>query len=427
MERVDASFPWSDPSSLDPQIEVVAPDGYLYQNLVRFNDAPGVDFNATITNAVLPSTGIYVVLAETARGAGAYRLTFSFGAVAPASPEDRVIPVAGNWVTAPVSSMLTSWAALLDPRGHPISGANLTFASTAAPGDAGALQFLSAPQTVSAPNGTASVQTRLTGFGRVRFAPTFDEPFALPPADAGDEPLPASRVSTQSARPLYSPVAVRPFTVGRFDGESLWLDAPSFERLPLASFPGRTTETPGSGRARSSLSSYVEGSTSVAPQPYGPEQEARVSLPVGRVRAGTLQPTSCQDGLGFQAFAVDPAAQVLGPLTVSLEDLTPRSGESSPNGPVGDDGIWGHRVEKEIRLRVTVRDASGAEPLYPVLVSMAVGGRAAGMLILDPDGARLECPVATFVWHERDASGTIIARQRRRRLPARDPGRIPGP
>jgi acyl-CoA reductase-like NAD-dependent aldehyde dehydrogenase len=31
-----------------------------------------------------------------------------------------------------------------------------------------------------------------------------------------------------------------------------------------------------------------------------------------------------------------------------------------------------------------------------------------GVLILDSDGARIECRRASFIWHERDAGGVMI-------------------
>ncbi|MCJ7440262.1 MAG: hypothetical protein MUO25_01595, partial [Thermoanaerobaculaceae bacterium] len=50
------------------------------------------------------------------------------------------------------------------------------------------------------------------------------------------------------------------------------------------------------------------------------------------------------------------AAQVNPPYTVTLTDLTPPTGGSTPNGLVGVEGIHGHRVEKVIRLRIQIRD-----------------------------------------------------------------------
>lgn len=44
-----------------------------------------------------------------------------------------------------------------------------------------------------------------------------------------------------------------------------------------------------------------------------------------------------------------------------------------------------------------------------MLVHLKLGGPRPGRLILDPDGNRVECEQASFLWHERDAEGRIIA------------------
>ena len=409
MERVDSSVPWSDPSSLDPQLEVVAPDGFIYGNLARFNDRPGVDFNATITNASLPKTGLYVILAETARGSGAYRLSFSFSSLAPASPEDRVIPAAGNHFTGHVGDAITAWAQVLDPRGHPLSGASLSFQQVVDPGDAGTVQFTPGANVESSSSGVAAVNATLTSFGRARFAPSLQQTFAAPAAEGLELPALSAEARPDEQIPLYPAVAMRPFAIGAFDGDLLEVESSRFERFPLAPRRARSgpiEETPAAGGVRS-LASSARASTQA--QAYGPEDEARGEVPVARFEQPGLSATSCQDGLRFHAFAVLPSAQINAPLSVTLEDLTPSTGQETPNGPVGDKGIYGHRIEKEIRLRIRVHDASGNEPDYPVLVSLSVGGRAAGQLILDPDGSRIECPTATFIWHERDANGVIVA------------------
>ena len=116
--------------------------------------------------------------------------------------------------------------------------------------------------------------------------------------------------------------------------------------------------------------------------------------------------TTCSPAT-FTAAGV--SATVNAPFTVTLRDLTPGSGQSSPDVPLSTSaGITGHRVTKEIRLKLTVLDASQQEPTYPVLVTMALAGSAPGSLILDPDGARVRCRQARFLWHERDALGNLL-------------------
>jgi hypothetical protein len=107
------------------------------------------------------------------------------------------------------------------------------------------------------------------------------------------------------------------------------------------------------------------------------------------------------------------------PFTVTVTDLSPSTGQSVANGPVDlATGIHGHRVTKadgtpnEIRLTIDIKDSTGNAPDYPVLVDLSlatVWTIRPGTIILDPDGARLECPNASFIWHERDAQGNIVA------------------
>ncbi len=72
LERVDTSKPWEHPDSLDPDIQLVAPDGFVYQNLVALDNQPSVDLNASLHGAVVPLSGMYVLYAETSRGFGDY-------------------------------------------------------------------------------------------------------------------------------------------------------------------------------------------------------------------------------------------------------------------------------------------------------------------------------------------------------------------
>ncbi len=60
-------------------------------------------------------------------------------------------------------------------------------------------------------------------------------------------------------------------------------------------------------------------------------------------------------------------------------------------------------------MKLDIADATGVAPTYPVLVHLSVAGPFHGKLILDPDGNRVECDQASFLWHERDAQGNIIA------------------
>jgi hypothetical protein len=46
-------------------------------------------------------------------------------------------------------------------------------------------------------------------------------------------------------------------------------------------------------------------------------------------------------------------------------------------------------------------------PNYPVLIGLAVGGPRHGQVILDPEGNRIVCDRATFLWHEYDQNGNV--------------------
>lgn len=80
-----------------------------------------------------------------------------------------------------------------------------------------------------------------------------------------------------------------------------------------------------------------------------------------------------------------------------------RAGHGDPSRQVERSSTDGHRIEKTIRLKLGIKDSGGAEPTYPVLVQMAVGGPRHGTLNLDPDGSALECTQVAFLWHDRDA------------------------
>lgn len=121
-----------------------------------------------------------------------------------------------------------------------------------------------------------------------------------------------------------------------------------------------------------------------------------------------MQITSC--GQSFFVDGIVPAGTVLHPpFAATLTDLTPPTAGGPANGEVGAGGVHGHRIEKDVRLKLEITDATGSEPTYPVLVQLALGGPRPGQVILDPDGARIACDVAAFTWHDRDDAGTLIA------------------
>ena len=118
--------------------------------------------------------------------------------------------------------------------------------------------------------------------------------------------------------------------------------------------------------------------------------------------------TSC--GQTTFAQGIVPAGTELHPpFTATLTDLTPPATGGPASGEVGVDGIHGHRIEKNARLKLEIADALGQAPTYPVLVQLALGGPQHGQVILDPDLNRIACNRAVFIWHDRDDQGNLIA------------------
>jgi hypothetical protein len=426
MERVDVSKPWEHPNSLDPQIEIVGPDGFLPQNLVAWDNQPGVDLNASLHDAVLPLTGLYVIAAETTRGHGDYRLAFSSSSMAPPAEGERVFALSGADRTVPVGSSFETVALTLDPRGYPISGATLAYAAQSSPDNQGAVGFVGGAYALSNPDGSSFKDVVFASAGKAEFGPSFIATFSSEPLAAPENRPQAVRV--RGPIPRYQPVAHLATSVGslRPDG-TIALRIGSFQRLPIerrharkevrgpgASGPatGHRSGQAGRGSPSATLLRSQPGATGLGALDSGIEPvDASTAIPLPEqsremiARAQGI--TSCT--AATYAAAGTTAAQVNPPYTVTLTDLTPSTGQSEPNGEVGVDGIHGHRVEKVIRLRIQIRDQYDVEPTYPVLVHLTAGGPHHGTLILDPDGARTECSNASFLWHERDAQGNLVA------------------
>ncbi|HRS17695.1 MAG TPA: carboxypeptidase regulatory-like domain-containing protein, partial [Thermoanaerobaculaceae bacterium] len=141
LERVDTSKTWEHPDSLDPQIEVMAPDGLIPQNLVSYDRQPGLDLDAELTDAVLPETGLYFIWAGTSKGAGQYRLRFQMLSAATAAEGQRTVPLVNGYLTVPVGQAVTSTALALDARGYRLSGARVQLAVTPGADDRGSVDL----------------------------------------------------------------------------------------------------------------------------------------------------------------------------------------------------------------------------------------------------------------------------------------------
>jgi hypothetical protein len=366
---VDTSTPWEHPASLDPQSELIGPDGFIYQNVVGWDNQPGVDLNATLHDGVLPLTGLWVIAAETTRGHGDYRLSFSFASVAPAVEGERVFAMSGYERTVPVGSPVQTAALTLDPRGYPISGATLAYAAHAAPDNQGTVAFAGGAHALTNPDGSSIKDVVFASAGKAEFGPSFVATFS-------GSPLPAPEGAPQALRargpiPRYQPVAH--LAVGatnlRPDG-TITLRISSFERLPIerrharqetrgsstsgpatATRPGRPS---GAGTSAPLATSRPGRGEPEAPDPGFEPVDASTAVPLPESpRAMTARAqgiTSCS--AATFAAAATTASQVNPPYTVTLTDLTPSTGQSEPNGVVDAAGIHGHRIEKIIRLKI---------------------------------------------------------------------------
>jgi RHS repeat-associated protein len=403
MQRVDTSTPWENASSLDPQIEVIAPDGFIYSNLQGFDDVSGSNLNASITDAVLPQTGVYLIAAETTRGAGQYRLTFNPSRMAPAPAGSRVIMLSGSGATVPLGRAVSANALMLDPLGYPIAGADVTYAVEPNPDDTGALVFIGGSATQTSLQGVAVKGAQITTAGKVRFRPSFTSPVLsnarfAPPVEYSSTALAAS--GEELIVPLYRPAARRPFSILGIGPERIVISERALTRLAPELVAARH-EYVGSEPAsavRSPLMKAAAGSTGgLSPTPKTEPRALPQPMAYARV---PLAITGCAADLSlFVEFGVN-VPEVYPPLTVTLTDMTPPIGGGAGNRVIDFQGIRDHRIEKTVRIKVDIKDGHGATPNYPVLVELAVGGPRHGSLILDPDGAQVTCSEASFVWHD---------------------------
>ena len=427
LNRVDTSLSWEDPNSLDPAIVIGAPDGLIYQNLVALDNQPGVDLNASLHGAVLPLSGMYYVLVETSKGFGDYQLQFTITSMAPATTQ--VFPFADNLVTVPVGQTTYPTAFMLDPRGYRLSSANVTFALTPAPDDTGTVAFSGGATVQTAPDGSAQATVTATGVGKISYTPSFVDRFATSLAAAGDLAASADAGSTQRSQriPRYQAVARQPYAVAGLDADgTVRFTREKYQRLPIEKTHTRhqgtsaATKTPAAGAAVKSKSGPTKPPSSANPTGRGAPPSSQGSEPLdastavplpepkARLIASAQSLTSCGGATVVQENV--PAGTVLQPpYTVTLTDLTPSTGQTTQNGVVGVDGIHGHRITKTARLQFEILDATGSTPNYPVLVQLSSVGPYHGFVILDPAGAAIPCSSATFVWHQQDAQGNLIA------------------
>ncbi len=220
--------------------------------------------------------------------------------------------------------------------------------------------------------------------------------------------------------PHYQSVARQAFAVtGLLEGDWVSLSTGAFERLPAVGRAERRSAREVPHRAHAT----AMGTTTPRP-PTQQALEAAADRAVDPLDASTAVPLPDLTPKGMSAAAQSitscgsatftqlnvPAGTVLHPpFAATLTDLTPPATGGPAAGEVGIDGIHGHRIEKNARLKLEITDALGQAPTYPVLVQLALGGPQHGQVILDPDGNRIACNTAAFIWHDRDDQGNLIA------------------
>ncbi len=410
MNRVDTSMTWENPASLDPQIQIIAPDGFIYSNLQAFDNQPGVDLNASLSHAVLPQTGVYFIVAETTRGSGQYQLSFNVDSMAPAPAGNRAIPVTGNHNTLPLNTNAGAQAMMLDSRGWPVAGAQYSFSGQNGTGDTGTATFQSGASGSTSLNGTADATVRMTTQGKARFKAALSSPqlSQLVYLPSGEAAAAMGGVFDEASGDLKIPVyQATGFSSARLlslSDKGAQLSAGGIQSLPQEQLRGRVESLSVKGaRVAQGAASANEHSPGV------PLRSA--TTPLAYVRT-PLVITACSGELEvFTQSGVTPAT-LNAPFSVVLTDVTVGEAQGVVDTAAG---IHGHKIEKAdgtskvMRFHLDVKDSTGNAPTHPVLVNLAVGGAKHGTLILDPTGAKIECAQASFIWHEQDAQGTIIA------------------
>lgn len=401
--RVDESLPWEHPDALDPELDIVDPDGILSEPFQLLDTKPGVDLNAVGTNLVLPKTGQYLVIAATSKGAGAYRLAFNL-APAPSAPGQRVLPAANNNRTVQRNTMFKPAVFAFDSQGYPISGAVTQWTPEPTPGETGTITFTNGSTSTTSTLGFSGINALMTTIGKITYLASLQDNAlnAGFPAARPEEEAPA--VVMVSADDPIGRVELR--TRG-FDVNSgvFTITVGNLRQLTNGKTPG----APIQGREVNRTQSRTPGQAGPAPISSiaaAPADGGANRAAVQKLRPVPLSGGSCSNLANLTSAAVD-APTISGPFTLKITDQTPKMDGTGGDEVIGVDGIHDHRVEKKIKLKIEVKDSSGNEPSYPILIKMRVAGSNAGKLALGEDDPT--CSSLDFLWHERNAEGAIVA------------------
>lgn len=396
LERTDTSLPWEHPDSLDPQLSLIAPDGFVYENLSRQDVAPALDLNAELADLTLGQSGMWLIVASTSRGHGGYRLTYTMTPPGSVPPDQRILTFSGASTTAPVGQPARFTLAAFDPRGSLLSGASVAFQVSYPDPTVGPVQVPIGQSSATAVDGLAQHTLLATTPGAVDIRPNFTDAALL--QSSAEPEAEALLAATLEALPVYQPLEHHAYTVKDVDPDGIV----TLDLGPVKTFtPARPLRPRTEWKRAPGAAKALDARTVPAPEPEV-SPEPRPLPPVENAVAA-----SCTELRLFRFQAVN-ASDVKGPFTVTLEDLTPVAGQPDPPRPVGEKGIVGHRIEKSVRLRIIVKDRDGNEPPHPVLLRLSAAGPRPGTLVFDPDGTRKECRQGLLVWHDRDAQGNLI-------------------
>gem|GEM_PF-6529724 len=392
LERADASLPWEHPDSLDPQVALIAPDGFVYENEGRQDVVPATDLNAEVTDLTLPQTGMWLIAASTSRGHGDYRLSYTMTAPGSVPLAQRIVPFTGRGTTAQVGTDVRLTLAAMDPRGYLLSGAAVTYTASYPDPGMGTVVWPDSQGTFTAVDGLAQVRLRSTTRGVVDIGTNLSDINGIITASSPDPVAEALVETTLATLPRYQPLEHHPYVVRDVDPDG---------NVTLDLGPVKTFESSRPSRPRTEWKSGPGGVKTLGALP-APDKHEPAPAPRPLPPTESLVAPACTALTPYRHVGVE-APELKTPYTVTLKDVS--DGKPPEGVPIGEKGIEGYRIEKNVKLLLDVRDREGNPPPHPVLVRLAVGGPRSGLLLIGAEGAQQWCKEAFVVWHEADSQG----------------------
>ena len=453
LERVDTTKTWEHPDTLDPQLEIMAPDGLIPQNLVAYDRQPGLDLNAELhRRRAAPDRASTSSTPAPPRAAAQYRLTYELLQPGDRRPADqRVLPLANAFLTVPVGQTVTPSALALDPRGYRLSGARLHVAATPLADDTGTVDLSAAQALTTNPDGTVEATLTPTGPGKRHLRPASSRTASRPPDTrrpgpgdsgrrAGDSPTrPGERPGAATRHavriPRYQPVAAGRIAITDvFGDQSLGVTASPVQKLPVARRPARRTVATTRPHAdRPTVGQRTGTGAASLPRPGGWGWHARLSDSQRSTRTTTPStppppsrcPRSRPHAIGHRhrpaarrrphrlharrssSWASSPPAPSCTRRSPPSSPTSPRrSAAAPPTARSASTASAATASRRPSTSQLDLHDATGQTPTYPVLVQLNLAGVAHGKLLLD--GGALRCDGIARMWHQRDAQGVLI-------------------